>query len=105
MRRASGARPTTTAGDATYFQSVNRNKDSVVLDFTDPVDLARAQELAVEATSWSRISVRVSPSVWLDYEAVRETNPGIIYCSITGFGRGKGAALPAMTSWSRHSAD
>src|SRR5580700_11334431 len=37
------------AGDATYFQSVNRNKDSLVLDFTDPIDLARAQELARES--------------------------------------------------------
>ena len=32
------------AGDATYFQAVNRNKHSLVLDLTDPADLARAQE-------------------------------------------------------------
>jgi crotonobetainyl-CoA:carnitine CoA-transferase CaiB-like acyl-CoA transferase len=30
----------------------------------------------------------------LDYESVRRDNPGVIYCSITGFGRGKGAILP-----------
>src|SRR6185312_3716847 len=34
------------AGDATYFQSVNRNKDSLVLDLTDDADRAEAQRLA-----------------------------------------------------------
>ena len=30
----------------------------------------------------------------LDYDQLREDNPGLIYCSITGFGRGPGAELP-----------
>jgi crotonobetainyl-CoA:carnitine CoA-transferase CaiB-like acyl-CoA transferase len=37
------------AGDATYFQAVNGNKQSVVLDLNDPGDLAQARELATEA--------------------------------------------------------
>jgi crotonobetainyl-CoA:carnitine CoA-transferase CaiB-like acyl-CoA transferase len=83
------------AGDATYFQSVNRNKDSLVLDFTEPVDLARAQELARQSDVLvENFRPGVTERFGLHYEAVRETNPGIIYCSITGFGRGKGAALP-----------
>ena len=83
------------AGDATYFQSVNRNKDSLVLDFTDPVDLARAQELASQSDVLvENFRPGVTERFGLHYEAVREANPGIIYCSITGFGRGKGAALP-----------
>jgi crotonobetainyl-CoA:carnitine CoA-transferase CaiB-like acyl-CoA transferase len=83
------------AGDATYFQSVNRNKDSLVLDFTDPIDLARAQELARESDVLvENFRPGVTERFGLHYEAVRETNPRIIYCSITGFGRGKGAALP-----------
>lgn len=30
----------------------------------------------------------------LSYDDVREINPGIVYCSVTGFGAGKGAGLP-----------
>src|SRR3954453_23395765 len=33
-------------GEATYFQSVNRNKDSVLLDLADPGDLQRTRALA-----------------------------------------------------------
>src|SRR5438132_1562102 len=36
-------------GEATYFQSVNRNKTSVVLDLASPDDLARAQTMAYAA--------------------------------------------------------
>jgi crotonobetainyl-CoA:carnitine CoA-transferase CaiB-like acyl-CoA transferase len=83
------------AGDATYFQSVNRNKDTVVLDLTDPTDLARARRLAEEADVLvENFRPGVTERFGLDYESLRETNPALIYCSITGFGSGKGAALP-----------
>ena len=36
-------------GNATYFQAVNRNKQSVVLDLAAPADLGRARELAGDA--------------------------------------------------------
>lgn len=83
------------AGDATYFQAVNRNKQSVVLDFTDDADLARAQALAREADVLvENFRPGVTERFGLDYDAVRSGNPEIIYCSITGFGAGKGATLP-----------
>jgi len=83
------------AGDATYFQSVNRNKDTVVLDLTDPNDLARAKRMAADADVFvENFRPGVTERFGLDYESLRETNPGLIYCSITGFGAGKGAALP-----------
>jgi crotonobetainyl-CoA:carnitine CoA-transferase CaiB-like acyl-CoA transferase len=83
------------AGDATYFQSVNRNKETVVLDLTDPTDLARARRLAGEADVLvENFRPGVTERFGLDYESLRETNPELIYCSITGFGSGKGAALP-----------
>jgi crotonobetainyl-CoA:carnitine CoA-transferase CaiB-like acyl-CoA transferase len=83
------------AGDATYFQAVNRNKESLVLDLTDAEDLARARRLASEADVLvENFRPGVTERFGLDYEAVRKGNPGLIYCSITGFGSGKGAALP-----------
>jgi crotonobetainyl-CoA:carnitine CoA-transferase CaiB-like acyl-CoA transferase len=83
------------AGDATYFQAVNRNKETLVLDLTDPGDLARARALAGEADVLvENFRPGVTERFGLDYESLRGTNPGLIYCSITGFGAGKGAALP-----------
>ena len=83
------------AGDATYFQSVNRNKRSLVLDFNNAVDLEQARALAREAdVVVENFRPGVTERFGLDYETVRRENPAVIYCSITGFGRGKGATLP-----------
>jgi crotonobetainyl-CoA:carnitine CoA-transferase CaiB-like acyl-CoA transferase len=83
------------AGDATYFQSVNRNKRSLLLDLTDRADRDRAHALARECDVLvENFRPGVTERFGLDYEAVRRENPAVIYCSITGFGRGKGAMLP-----------
>ena len=87
--------PVDPEGRSTYFLSVNRNKRSVVFDLKDADDLALARELV------SRVDVVIEnfrPGTMarfgLDYGAVRSTNPGVVYCSISGFGEGKGATLP-----------
>jgi len=82
-------------GEATYYQSVNRNKDSVVLDLRDPDDLARARTLAAEAdVVVENFRPGVLDGLGLGYEALSAADPALIYCSITGFGSGWGAALP-----------
>jgi crotonobetainyl-CoA:carnitine CoA-transferase CaiB-like acyl-CoA transferase len=82
-------------GEATYFQSVNRNKASLVLDLTDPGDLGRARELAVAAdVVVENFRPGLMDGLGLGYDELRVENPGLIFCSITGFGRGGGAALP-----------
>jgi crotonobetainyl-CoA:carnitine CoA-transferase CaiB-like acyl-CoA transferase len=82
-------------GDATYFQAVNRNKDAIVLDLTDPRDRAEARRLAITAdVVVENFRPGLMASFGLDYDQLRADNPGLIYCSITGFGRGPGAELP-----------
>jgi crotonobetainyl-CoA:carnitine CoA-transferase CaiB-like acyl-CoA transferase len=82
-------------GRATYFQSVNRNKHSVVLDLTNQDDLQRAYGLAGGAdVIVENFRPDVMDKLGLGYERLSAENPGLIFCSITGFGSGAGAELP-----------
>ncbi|MEV6338862.1 CoA transferase [Nocardia vinacea] len=82
-------------GQATYFQAVNRNKNTIVLDLTDPSDQARAREMATAADIVvENFRPGLMADFGLDYHQLQPENPGLIYCSITGFGHGAGAALP-----------
>ncbi len=74
-------------GESTYFMSINRNKESVAIDFKHERGRALALQLA------SRCDVLLEnfrpgalAKLGLDYATLREINPGLIYCSISGFG-------------------
>src|SRR5690242_9538977 len=87
--------PFDASGQATYFLSVNRNKRSVVLDLKDDADLERARELARTADVLvENFRPGLMGDLGLAYEDLESGNPGLIYCSITGFGPGEGARLP-----------
>lgn len=76
-------------GTATYFQAVNRNKRSAVVDFKAPADLQRARELAGEADVLvENFRPGLMDELGLGYETLRAENRGLVYCSITGFGAG-----------------
>ena len=82
-------------GQATYFQAVNRNKDTIVLDLTDQRDRAEARRLAVSADIVvENFRPGLMAKFGLDYDQLKHDNAGLIYCSVTGFGRGPGADLP-----------
>jgi len=83
-------------GEATYFQSVNRNKGSLVLDLGDDADLAEARRLAAEADVLvENFRPGLMAGKGLGYEDLAAANHGLVYCSVTGFGSGEGgAALP-----------
>ncbi len=82
-------------GQATYFQAVNRNKDSVVLDLTNDADLARTRALAGGAdVIVENFRPGVMDRLGLGYEELSAGHLGLVYCSITGFGAGLGAQLP-----------
>jgi crotonobetainyl-CoA:carnitine CoA-transferase CaiB-like acyl-CoA transferase len=82
-------------GQATYFQSVNRNKRSLVLDLSHDDDRDRALALAGEADVLvENFRPGVMDKLGLGYDQMQARNPGLVYCSITGFGAGAGAELP-----------
>ncbi|MDR6970402.1 CoA transferase [Leifsonia shinshuensis] len=87
--------PADEAGESTYFGAVNRNKRSVVCDLGTSDGLAAARRLAETADI---VVENFRPGVMerfgLDEATLRAANPRLVYCSITGFGRDAGAALP-----------
>lgn len=79
---------------ATYFESANRNKESVALDLTDPEDLALARKLALKADVLvENFKPGGLAKLGLGYEDLRDENPGLIYASISGFGSAGGRHL------------
>lgn len=88
--------PHDSEGEATYFQAVNRNKRSVLLDLADPADLAEGRRLALAADAVvENFRPGIMAKLGLDYESLAAENPALIFCSITGFGgSGEGAELP-----------
>ena len=75
-------------GQSGYFMALNRNKKSIRLNLKDERAVTIARDLA------SRVDVVVenfTPGVarklGIDYENLKEDQPGLIYCSISGFGQ------------------
>jgi crotonobetainyl-CoA:carnitine CoA-transferase CaiB-like acyl-CoA transferase len=82
-------------GEATYFQSVNRNKRGIVLDLATEADRERARALALESdVVVENFRPGVMDRLGLGYQQLGVDRPALIYCSITGFGSGEGARLP-----------
>ncbi|HWT95449.1 MAG TPA: CoA transferase [Solirubrobacteraceae bacterium] len=83
-------------GEATYFQAVNRNKDTVVLDLATEAGVAEARALAARAdVVVENFRPGVMDRLGLGPDELRAARPELVYCSITGFGSGEaGAALP-----------
>lgn len=75
-------------GDAAYFFCCNRGKRSLTLDFTVEQGRAVLLELVKKADILvENYKVGGLKKYGLDYETLAQVNPGLIYCSITGFGQ------------------
>ncbi|MDU8942443.1 CaiB/BaiF CoA transferase family protein [Ovoidimarina sediminis] len=73
---------------ASYFHSCNRGKRSIALDLKDAGDLDVAKTLIGEADVLiENFKLGGLAKFGLDYESLRAANPGLVYCSITGFGQ------------------
>jgi len=74
--------------EAAYYLSANRNKRSVTIDFTQAEGQKLVRELAAKSdVVIENFKVGGLAAYGLDYESLRQINPNLIYCSITGFGQ------------------
>ncbi len=82
--------------ESVYFHSVNAGKRSIAIDLSKPAGIAVAHKLF----AWADVAVEsyrpgVASKLKVDYETAKAINPGIIYCSISGFGQvGPLSAVP-----------
>jgi crotonobetainyl-CoA:carnitine CoA-transferase CaiB-like acyl-CoA transferase len=74
--------------ESAYFVGVNRNKRSVTLDIAQPDGQKIARQLIAQSDILvENFKVGALAKYGLGYEQLRAEHPGLIYCSITGFGQ------------------
>ncbi len=83
------------AREAAYFLSINRNKRSFGVDLKAEEGLERVKDLAAGADVVIENMRRGAlDKLGLGYEDLARENPGLVYCSITGFGPGEDEDRP-----------
>lgn len=76
------------AGESAYFQLTNRNKRSIVIDLKTEEGRAIARQLALKSDVLIENLRRGAMEKYgLGADDLRSENPGLIYCSISGYGR------------------
>lgn len=82
-----GWAPPFVGGESVYFLTINRNKRSVAIDLRTSagrelaLDLARASDVVVE-----NFRPGTMQKLGLSYEDIKPVSPGVVYCSMSGFG-------------------
>ncbi|SER69636.1 CaiB/BaiF CoA-transferase family protein [Psychrobacillus sp. OK032] len=76
------------SGESTYYLSANRNKRSITLNLKSAegkklfLDLVEKSDVVIE-----NFKAGTMKKLGLDYDVLKVKNPGIIVCSVTGFGQ------------------
>ena len=74
-------------GESAYFLSINRNKESVTLDFKRPEGRAILDRLiATSDVLVENFRPGTLAKLGLDYQTLAASHPGLVYASISGFG-------------------
>lgn len=74
-------------GDSTYFVWLNRGKESVVLDYTQPEDAALLQRLIARADVLiQNLGPGAAVRAGFGWEKMRQLHPRLITCDISGYG-------------------
>lgn len=81
------APPVAADGSATYFFSVNRNKKSLTLNLKHP----RGKEILRALARWADVVIEnfrpgTMEDLGLGYDTLREDNPRLVYCTVSGYG-------------------
>jgi crotonobetainyl-CoA:carnitine CoA-transferase CaiB-like acyl-CoA transferase len=75
-------------GESAYFLSINRNKESITLDFKKPEGRAVLDRLIANADVLvENFRPGTLARIGLDYAGLADRHPRLIYCSISGFGQ------------------
>ena len=75
-------------GESTQFLTFNRNKRSLSVNLKEREGLKIVQDLAADADVMiESFRAGTLDRLGLGYEAIKKTNPGVVYCSISGYGR------------------
>ena len=83
-------------GDSLYFQSFNRGKKSVTLDLRNEHGRKAFEQLVVRSDAvFNNLRGDLPEKLQLTYESLKDLNPAVVTCSLSGFGRtGPRAAEP-----------
>ncbi len=74
-------------GESLWFLSVNRNKESITLDYSNPAGLEVLHALiAVADVVVVNQVARSQEKLGIDYQTVKAINPKLVHVSISGFG-------------------
>ncbi|HEX7138399.1 MAG TPA: CoA transferase, partial [Vicinamibacterales bacterium] len=75
-------------GESAYFLSINRNKESVTLDFKRPEGRALLGQLIARSDVLvENFRPGTLAKLGFDYRALKKTSPRLVYCSVSGFGQ------------------
>ena len=79
--------PFAAPGESAYFLCTNRNKRSVTVNLKAPEGVEIIKQLAAKSdVMLENFPPGTTEKLGINYEIIREVNPRLIYCSITGFG-------------------
>ena len=74
--------------ESAYYMCTNRNKRSIAVDMADPDGADTLRKLAGRSdVVIQNFKVGGLDKYGLDYDTLRERNPGLVYCAISGFGQ------------------
>ncbi len=75
-------------GESAYYLCCNRNKRSIAVDLKNPDGLKLVKELAAESDVLiENFTPGLMKKFGLDYETLKETNPRLVYASVTAYGQ------------------